>query len=904
MATAESPPPAYPERWEVDVALSDGGTVHIRPVRPEDAERVRAFHARQSRESIYFRYFSPMPKLSQREIDRLTKVDYRDRMAFIAVLDDDIVGMASYDVWRESNAAEVAFIVDDAHQGRGLATVLLEYLIVAARENGLEALTAQVLPSNRRMLAVFHQAGFEVDSSFAEGIIEVRLGIEPTEEAAAAVEDRARRAEARSVERLLFPESVAVIGAGRERGGVGHEVFRNLVARGFDGPVYPVNSESPHVGSVRSYASVLDIVDEVDLAIIAVPADNVLEVVDECARKRVRGLVVISAGLDELGGEPGSGERLVVERALRGGIRVIGPESMGVINSAPGTRLHATFASVEVLAGKVGFLTQSGTLGIAALEHAHRMGVGISAFVDIGSRVDVSGNDLLQFWDGDDRTQVVLLYLESFGNPRKFTRIARRMARHKPIVALKSGRTLPPEREFVDGGLAAVWPTDATVGALLSQSGIIRVNTPDELFNMARVLVNQPVPAGRRVAIVSNGRGASVLTADACVGEGLELADLSPATVDALREVLPDSVGVGNPLDLGWAGSPDEYDRALRLLLGDDGVDAAIVVYAPPIRERRADVARAVGSVAGELPDKPILATFLGSEGGDPAVGGGATIPVFAFPSEAARMLGLVARYGEWLAEPEGTVPEPDDLDIDGVRDLVAGVLEASPDGCWLDRDASARLLTLAGLPVAPHRLVGDVDEAVQAARSIGFPVVLKATGVERYHRGEGGGVALDLHDPDSLRAAYRRMVDQLGTAMDMAVVQQQAPAGADILVGAHQHPSFGAVVSVGIGGVMAAANPDLPVQVLPLSDTDAHRLVASSPVASLLEVEAPGHAATRACEAFLLRLGALLEHVPELADLLLNPVIVGAGGVWTTDAWVRVAPYRWDPSPAVRRLS
>lgn len=885
MAATRGPDPAgtYPARWEADVALADGGTVHVRPVRPDDAERVRAFHARQSRESIYFRYFSPMPKLSQRELDRLTRVDYLTRMAFVALLGDDIVGLASYDLWRDPRAAEVAFIVDDRHQGRGIATVLLEYLIVAARENGFEALTAQVLPENRRMLSVFHRAGFEVSSSFEEGVVEVHLSLEPTEASLALIEERERLAEARSVERLLFPETVAVIGAGREPGGMGHELFRNLLDRGFEGPVFPVNPAGGHVASVRAFASVLDIPDEVDLAIVVVPAAVVPEVVEECARKRVRGLVVVSAGLDALEIDGRNGAQVVRERALRWGMRVIGPESLGVINTAPRTRLHASFAPVRVEAGRVGFLTQSGTLGIAALEHARRVGVGISAFVDIGARVDVSGNDLLQFWDTDERTDVVLLYLETFGNPRKFTRIARRMARTTPIVAVKAGRAAPFDRERIDGGLAAAWPTDATVDAMLAQSGVIRVDTPVELFDVARVLVHQPVPAGRRVAVVTNSRGAGVLAVDALDGAGLEL--------------------VGEAVDLTWDAGPDDYEAAVARALADQGVDAVLVVYAPPMRPRRAEVARAIAAATTGAEGKPVLATFLGAEIGTSLVTGGSAIPLFEFPSEAAAVLGRLADYAEWRERPAGTVPTLDEHGLDALRGFVDGLLAAAPEGRWLDRDESAELFRLAGLPVARHRIVASAAEAVAAAEELGFPVVLKATGVERYHRGEEGGVALDLHEPAAVATAYERMAATLGEAMRLAVVQEHAPPGADILVGGHQHASFGGVVSLGIGGVMAAANRDLPVRVLPLSDVDARLLVSSSPVAGLLAAEDPGGAATRHCEAFLLRLGAVLDHVPEVADVLANPVIIGAAGAVAVDAWVRLAPYRWDPRPPVRRL-
>jgi acyl-CoA synthetase (NDP forming)/RimJ/RimL family protein N-acetyltransferase len=882
--SGDSPGTAYPGRWETDVALIDGGTVHLRPVRPDDAGGIETFHGRQSRESIYFRYFSPMPRLSARELERLTHVDYVTRMAFVAVLGDEVIGMASYDVWRERNEAEVAFIVDEKHQGRGLATVLLEYLIVAARESGLSGLTAQVLPANRKMLAVFHQCGFDVTSEFEEGVVEVHLGLDVTDQSAELIDQRERLAEARSIQRVLYPASIAVIGAGRERGGIGHEAFRNLIAHGFDGPVFPVNPQGGHVGSVRSYASILEIPDDIDLAVVAVPAPLVPEVVEECARKRVHALMIISAGFDELTIDGQPAQNIIVDRALRSGMRVIGPESLGLVNTAPEASMHATFTSIDVEEGTVGFLTQSGTLGMAALGHASRRGIGISTFVDIGNRVDVSGNDLLQFWAEDERTSVALLYLESFGNPRKFTRIARRMARSKPIVAVKSGRSIPAELEDPSGGLAALWPSDATVDALLAQSGVMRVDTPPELFDLARVLVHQPVPQGRRVQVISNAKGATLLSVDACVRAGLEMA--------------------GEPTALTWEAGPGDYARVVRRALEDEGVDAVLVIYAPPIQERRVQVARAIAGTASAGCTKPILATFLGSDIGVPLGAGELTIPLFEFPGEAAKVLGQLAAYGDWLNQDEGVVPTFTDLDLDAVRSMVHTLLQDHPDGHWLDRDQAGGLLAAAGLPVAAHRQVGSADEAAAAAEEIGYPVVLKAAGVERYHRGEDGGVALDLHDSEAVRAAFERMASTLGDAMSIAVVQHMVGSGADVLVGGHQHPGFGGVVSLGIGGVMAAANPDLPTRILPLSDTDAARLVAASPIAPLLGAEARDGTATAACERFLLRFGAVLDRVPEIADVLLNPLIVLPGGAWIVDAWVRVAPYRWDQGPAVRRLT
>ncbi len=902
-ATADAAAPTgYPARWEFDAVLVDGGTVHIRPVRPDDSAAVASFHERQSRETIYFRYFSPMPRLSERDLERAVTVDYITRMAFVGLLGDQIVGMASYDLWGDRNEAEVAFIVDDEHQGRGLATALLEYLAVAARENGLDGLTATVLPSNRKMIGVFQQAGFQVTAAFDEGVIEVRLGIDSTDHARELIEQREHRAESASVARLLAPGSIAVIGAGRDRGGIGHEVFRSLVAGGFDGPVYPVNPAGGHVASARAFTSVLEIPDRVDLAIVAVPAAGVLDVVEECGRKRVGGLLVISAGFDQL---PEGTERRIVERARAVGMRVIGPESMGIINTDPTVSLAGTFAPVLVDAGRVGFLTQSGTLGIAALDHAHNLGLGFSAFVDVGSKIDVSANDLLQYWADDERTSVIALYLESFGNPRKFTRIARALARTKPILAVKSGLTRPVRRASVPDGRPMGWPTDATVAALLAQSGVVRVDTPAELFDVARVLADQPVPGGHRVAIVSNARGASVQAVDACIGAGLETPDPSPATVASLQGLVPEGARLANPLELTWEADPAAYEATVRAALADDGFDAVIVVYAPPVERRPADVAGALGrAVTGAR--KPVVATFLGTEPGSVATSTSEGIPLFRFPSEGARTLGRLAAYGEWLARPPGTVPAPDEvgIDIEAIRRRVDELLTETPAGRWLDRAGASELLGSSGLPVCPTAVVSGADEAAEAAASIGYPVVLKATGVERYHRGEVGGVALDLHDEATLRSAFGRMAEGLGAAMEPAVVQKAAPSGADALVAGHQHAAFGGVVSLGLGGAMAAVSADVPVRVLPLSDTDAASLVEGSPLADLLDGEGHTPDAGQALESFLVRFAVVLEHVPELADVVCNPLIVGPGGATVTDAWIQVAPYALRGSPEVRRLS
>lgn len=500
---------AYPPQWEADVVLADGGTMHVRPIRPTDTTLIEAFHARQSAESIYYRYFSPRPTLSAKDLEHLTNVDYVDRMAFVGLLGDELVGIARYDRYPTTGKAEVAFFTDDAHQGRGMATVLLEYLAAVARDAGIDGFVAQVLPQNRRMLSVFKQVGFDVHSSFEDGVIEVELGIAPTEEARARMEERAQKAFARSVQRILAPSSIAVIGASRRPGAIGNDLMRRLVAGGFQGPVYPVNPEARSVASVRAFPNVRDVPDEVDLALICVPASQVRSVVEDCARKRVRGLVVVSAGFSEVDRAGALAEAELVELAHRHGMRLVGPNSMGVVNTAADVSMQATFVGPDPLPGDVGVLSQSGTLGAAIIGHAGRLGLGISTFVSLGNKADVSSNDLLQYWEDDAQTRMVLLHLESFGNPQNFARISRRLTRHKPVVAVKSGRSVRLDDD--PDGL----PVEASLDALLSATGIIRVDTLEQLFDVALVLRRGLIPRGRRLGVVSNSWGPAMLAADA-----------------------------------------------------------------------------------------------------------------------------------------------------------------------------------------------------------------------------------------------------------------------------------------------------------------------------------------------------------------------------------------------------
>lgn len=872
--------------YEGDVVLSDGGTMHVRPITPDDGERIVRFHERQSPESIYFRYFSPRPRLTTSDIERLTHVDGLDRMAFVGIINDELVGVARYDRYPSRSVAEVAFFTDDRHAGRGMATVLLEYLAAAARDVGITGFTAQVLPSNRRMLGVFKQVGFEVTSRFADGVIEVEFPIEPTAEAVAAMAERARLAEARSVARILAPRSVAVIGASRRPDSLGQAVFRRLLAGDFEGPVYPVNTEADVVASVRAHRSILDVPDEIDLAIVVVPAEQVPDVVEQCGRKRVQGLVVVSAGFAETGPEGERRQLALVEQARRLGLRLVGPNTMGIVNTAPDVRLLGTFADVAPRPGRIGVSSQSGTIGAAVLRRFTTLGMGVSSFVATGNKADVSGNDLLQYWETDDATDVVVLYLESFGNPRNFARIARRVGRAKPIVAVKAGRALA--RAGDEAGRSSEEVTDA----LMAQTGVIRVDTLDQLFDVTRVLVDQPLPEGRRVAVLSTYWGPGVLGTDACVAAGLELAAPDRSLLDVLGPDALTGGRVGNPVELAEGAGPEEVSVAMRALLADPGVDAVLVLHAPRLGGDVGAMARAVGRAA-EGQAKPVIASFLGAvlPGDHPA----GAVPVFAFPEAAAHALGRVAAYREWRDRQTGVVPEMPGVDEERAQALVDGWL-AGADGDELDLPLhrALELLACAGVHPVEQRAVAGVDEALAAAEAIGWPVALKALGVERPSRTEAGGVAVDIFSEAELRASYERMAAHHGPDMATALVQDMAPTGVDVCVEVHQHPVLGSVLALGpaVGGSHAR-------RILPLTDEDAAGLVERGPLAAELRALHPGGRA--ALTDLLLRLSALADAVPEVAALRLAPVIVSADRAAITDVRVHLAP--WDGGEPVRRL-
>jgi acetyl coenzyme A synthetase (ADP forming)-like protein len=902
-----------PSRWECDAVLADGGTVHIRPTRPVDAEDLVAFHERLSDQTVYLRFFSGMRRLPPAVLRNFTRPHDAAHASLIATLADEIVALAIYDRDGDCDEAEVAFVVADAHQGRGLGTLLLEHLAVIARTQGIHRFTADTLLHNRRMLQVFRDAGFGVERVRQADVVHISFPIELTDGARAAVEQREHRAEAASVARLLSPASIAVIGAGRERGSIGHEVFRNLTHGEFAGPVYPIHASAAEIAGVPAYASVLDVPGEVDLAVVAVPASEVPRVAEQCAEKHVHGLVVISTGFAETGSEGTEAERQLVALTRGYGMRLVGPNCMGVVNTRASVRMNATFAPVAPPPGRVGFLSQSGSLGIAVLERAEKLGLGVSSFVSVGNKGDISVNDLLQYWEDDRETDAILLYLESFGNPRKFARIARRVSRAKPIVAVKGGRSSSGSRAATSHP-AVLASSDVAVDALFRQAGVIRVDTLEQLFDTAQLLHCQPLPAGRRVAIVGNSGGPGILAADACERAGLAVPELASSTHERLAALLPPAAAVRNPVDLLSTAGPEQYEGCLRVLLADPGFDAVLVIYAPPLVTRPEEVSAAIACAAGNSGTKPVVACFLATHGVPPGLRANGdrasdaarlrSIPSFAFPESAAQALARAADYAEWRARPEGRVPELDGVAASRARDLIGSVRAGDSNGAWLDPCATRDLLEAYGISQVPSRRADSAEAATRAAAELGFPVALKAASPDLLHKTDVGGVRLNLRTRRQVTQAFEQMEERLGDAMGGALVQRMAGPGIETIVGIVHEESFGPLAMFGLGGVAAELLADRAFRILPLTDLDARELVRSPRSAPLLfGYRGSPRVAVEALEAMLLRVGRMAEDLPEIVELELDPVIVSPRGAFAVDAKLRVEPYAPRPDRAHRRL-
>jgi acetyl coenzyme A synthetase (ADP forming)-like protein len=875
--------------------LRDGSTVRIRPARTADATRVEDYLIGLSPETRRLRFWSQaidVRGLAQKIVD----VDYDDHLTLLALQGGDegrMVGGAQY-IRIEGGRAEVSLSAADEFQGRGMGSILLGQMAQEAVRHGITTFVAEVLPENHTMVNVFRASGFQVSIRATPGSIEVEFPIVMTEEAIRHFEDRETEAAVNAMRTFLSPRSVAVIGASRDSTTIGGQLFHNLLTTEFHGPVFPVNPKAEVVHGVVAYPSVMDVPGDVDVAFICVPAAHVAQVAKDCGTKGVRGLVVISSGFSEVGGEGPERQDELVDICRAHGMRIIGPNCMGIVNTAPDIRLNGTFATVYPPPGRVGFLSQSGALGLAVMQYATELGLGLSSFVSIGNKADISGNDLVAYWNEDANTDVVLLYLESFGNPRRFARLAREVSRAKPIVAVKSGRSAAGARAAASHTGALLAASDVTVDALFRQAGVIRTDTLEEMFDVATILANQAPPKGDRVAIVTNAGGLGILCADTCEANGLRVLPLSDATAERLRAFLPPEASVGNPVDMIASATAEDYERAIGSVAADPDIDALIVIYIPPQATQAAEIGhaivRAINQVDGRI---PVATTWMSTRGLPQELQeAGTQIPSFAYPEQAAIAMAHAARYGRWREQPVGAIPRFPDLRRDEAAGVLAGALGRG-DGEWLAADEVERLLGCYGLRTARSERVATPEEAGDAAAGIGSAVAVKAFGPDIVHKTEVGAVALGLEGSASTTAAAREMSERVaaaGLTLEGFVVQEMVPGGVEMLVGVAHDPLFGPVVACSAGGTTVELVRDVAVRVTPITDLDAGEMVRSLRTFPLLEgFRGSPKVDVAALEDVILRVSALVDHHPSIAEMDCNPVMVLSHGALVVDARVRV---------------
>ena len=912
MRSIPAPSPATDDLDASRLVLRDGTAATVRAAGPEDREALRRFFHNLSPDSRRNRFFTESEP-STAIIDRFAESS-EDGHALTLVAcrhvegEVRIIAVASY-IGLTDTAAEVAFAVDDRFQGKGISTLLLERLAARAAAHGFERFHATTLADNAAMREVFHDSGFEIRSRSAAGTVEVQLSLTPSAESVASAERRRRQATAESLRPMLAPHAVAVIGASREPGKIGGRILHALTSGGFAGPVYPVHPLAVEVGGLPAFRSARELPPGVDLAVIAVPPECVLVTVDECAAAGVKSLVVITAGFAEIGAEGRVRQDALVEKARAYGMRMVGPNCMGLLNMNPDVRLNASFSPIVPPSGHVALSSQSGALGIAILGLAAERHVGLSTFVSVGNKADVSGNDLLEYWEEDPETRVILLYLESFGNPRRFARIARRVARTKPIVALKAGRTRAGSRA-AGSHTAALAASDAAVDALFHQSGVIRAGTIDEMFDIAALLDAQPLPTGSRVAVVTNAGGPGILAVDACEAVGLTVAEFSPDTRARLHAFLPATASVANPVDMVASAGPAEYGAAIEAVLISSDTDALIVIFTPVdpscsdqiVAAIQDGIARARAAGAS---NKPILACVM-ADAHVSLRAGAERIPTYTFPENAVRALGKVTAYSTWRSQPAGLFWGFDDIHLDETRAICRKAL-AERGETWLTDKETWDVLYALAMPAAVRSLARTADDAVAFASVIGFPVAAKLASTKVPHKTELGVVRLNLMTQQEVREAFADIIAR-GTqavgpggidavdAIDGVVIQPMISGGVETIVGIAHDPVFGPLVAFGIGGVNVEVFGDVRFRVAPLTDRDADDLLHEIRGLPLLK----GHrgrapADMEALRDVLLRVSRLAEEVPEISELDLNPVIALAPGhgCRIVDARIRVAPQR-----------
>ncbi|HEX5966592.1 MAG TPA: GNAT family N-acetyltransferase [Pyrinomonadaceae bacterium] len=903
---AENKAPRLGQHRDGDVVLRDGSTVRIRVMRPSDEPGLCDLISSLSEESRWLRFYCNQNRAAiAAEAHREANLDQAFGLVAVSGEDERVIGHAFY-VAIDDRRAEVAFTIANDFQGRGLGSILLGQLAQVASANGIEIFEAEVVAANHRMLHVFRASGFPIEVSANAGQLSVVFPTSFNAEARKQFERRESIAAVNALKLFFEPRGVAVIGASRQRGTIGGEILHNLLSYGFKGPVYPVNPSAKVIQDVPSFPSVEDVPGPVDLAVIVVPAAAVVEVATACARKGVKALVVISAGFSETGAEGKARQRELVGVCRGAGMRLIGPNCMGIANTSPNVLLDATFAPGFPPRGRVGFSSQSGALGLAIMEFASSLGLGISTFVSVGNKADISGNDLLRYWESDDDTDVILLYLESFGNPKKFSEIARRVGRKKPIAVVKSGRSAAGARATSSHTGALIAASDVTVDALFRQAGVVRTDTLAELFDVASLLANQPLPVGRRVGIITNAGGPAILCADACEARGLEVPVLSEDSQARLREFLPPGASVGNPVDMIASAPAEHYKRSIEIVGTDENVDSLIVIFTPPLVTRADDVARSIVAAVQQIDNgKPVLSVFLSANDAPKELRTEKlAIPSYSFPETAAIALARATRYQQWRDRRETYPAQFEDIRTDEAAAVVAAAL-ARGDG-WLTPSDVAQICACYGLPLIEQRVVSSVEEAADAAGEMGGEFALKAIAPGLVHKTEAGAVRLHLQGVEAVRDAAREMTERLraaGHSPTGFVVQQMAKRGVEMLVGVVHDPQFGPVVACGAGGVQVELLKDVSVRLSPLSNEDASEMIRELNTYPLLTgFRGSAAADVAALEQGLLRVSAMVEDLPQIAELDCNPFVVHEQGATILDARIRVTAVEPRPLVGVRR--
>jgi acetyl coenzyme A synthetase (ADP forming)-like protein len=899
-----------PRQYATDAILRNGASVLIRAIRPEDKKLLVDLFERMSEQSRYFRFFGVKKRLTPKELEFFSEPDFVDHVGLVAALGHNarerVIGVGRYIADPQGDGvprrAEVALAVEDAHQGQGVGTLLLEHLASMAHDHGISEFVADVLGENNRMMGVFKRSGFKVKRALEGGIFHISLPTVATERFIAAHEERERQAAEQSIRPILNPGSVAIVGASPKKESIGTAILENLQKGGFTGALYPVHPTATEIGGLRAFPKVSAIGQPVDLAVIAIPASGVRGVLEDCAEAGVRGIVLISSGFAESSGK-GRAEEQELSRLVRSsGMRMVGPNCMGVLNTDPEILLNATFAPHWPPAGNIGMLSQSGALGIAILDKVKTLDIGLSTFVSVGNKADVSGNDLLAYWAGDPRTEVILLYLESFGNPRKFGRLAPIVGRQKPIVAVKSGRSLSGRRA-AQSHSAALASLDVAVDALFEQVGVIRTNTLEELFDVASFLSSQPVPSGPRVGVITNAGGPAILLADACEALGLVLPELSPATGKRLASYLPPQAGLSNPVDMIASATSLQYERTVEAVGNDPSIDSVVVIHVPTAVSTPEEIARGIARGAAKTPrEKPIVNVFISSEPAPAELQQGprGRLPHYDFPENAARALAAAQRYGRWKRRPKGTSLTLPPFARSAVRAVLDRVLSEADGPVWLEPTDLASVLGAAEIDFAVAERTSIADAPGMAER-MGYPLVAKAIAQDVVHKSDVGGVILGLESPEEVAAAVRTIEERMrgiGARLDGILLQREVRGGVEAFIGVTTDPTFGPLVLCGLGGVLVELLRDISYRLPPVSDVDAAEMLDKLRTSRLLDgFRGTPRADREALIKVIQRVSALVEEIPELLELDLNPVKVLAPGKGATavDGRMRVAPLGWN---------